>query len=102
MKKPGTLLFFVAVFLGLLFTLFVVFLVPKVIQNQKLEQRGRDLDGEIKKIKLENFKLENELRLLREDAVYLEKVAREKFNKAREGEIVYKVVREGEAVKQRQ
>ena len=40
--------------------------------------------------------LEYELRLLKDDPVYLEKVARAQFNKAKEGEVVYKVVREGQ------
>ena len=54
------------------------------------------LETELRKLQEENLKLENELRLLRQDPVYLEKVARRKFNKAKENEIVYKVVREGE------
>ena len=91
MKKPGTVLAF-----GLLSALFIVFLTPKVVHVAKLEMRSRHLETEIRKIRLENQALENELRLLKEDPVYLEKVAREKFNKAKQGEIVYKVVREGE------
>ena len=94
MKKPGT----VAVFL-LLFGIFIVFLAPKVIQVGSLEIRSQNLEAELKRLQLENQALENELRLLREDPVYLEKVAREKFNKAKQGEIVYKVVREGETTK---
>ena len=43
-----------------------------------------------------DFTLPEELRMLREDPVYVEKVAREKFRKAKQGEIVYKVVREGQ------
>ena len=91
MKRPGTVLAFL-----LLSALFVVFLMPKVFHVTKLEARSRNLESEIRKIRMENQALENELRLLKEDPVYLEKVAREKFNKAKQGEIVYKVVREGE------
>ncbi|MGH7197329.1 MAG: FtsB family cell division protein [Candidatus Omnitrophota bacterium] len=91
MKKSGTVLVF-----GLLLGLFIVFVTPKVVHVKKLEARSRNLEEEIRKMRLENQVLENELRLLREDPVYLEKVARGKFNKAKQGEIVYKVVREGE------
>jgi len=91
MKRPGTFLAFL-----LVSALFLVFLAPKVFHERKLETRSRSLEAEIRKIRLENQALENELRLLKEDPVYLEKVAREKFNKAKQGEIVYKVVREGE------
>jgi cell division protein FtsB len=89
MKKPATFL----IFAGLL-VLFVILLMPKVMHVQKLKARSQNLDQEIKSIQLENQRMENELKLLREDPVYLEKVAREKFNKAKEGEIVYKVVRQ--------
>ena len=94
MKRPATVVTFL-----LLFVLFIILLSPKVLQVRSLQIRSRDLEAEIKRVKLENQALENELRLLREDPVYLEKVAREKFNKAKQGEIVYKVVREGETVK---
>ena len=78
-----------AAVLAILFT-------PRFIQIHKLQTRSDNLTAELKKIQLENARLENELRLLREDPVYLEKVAREKFNKARQGEIIYKVVRQGQ------
>ena len=67
-----------------------------MIQVQSLKARSENLEIEIRKIRQENQELETELRQLREDPVYLEKVAREKLNKAKQGEIVYRVVREGE------
>ena len=91
MKKPATALIFL-----LLFALFIIFLTPKILQVTNLQIRSQNLEAELKKIRLENQALENELRRLREDPVYLEKVAREQFNKAKQGEIVYKVVREGD------
>ena len=91
-KKPGTAL--VAV---VLFVLFVIFLVPKLVHIFSLRDRSQNLEIELKKLRIENTRLENELRLLREDPVYLEKVARQKFNKVKEGEIVYKVVRDAPA-----
>jgi cell division protein FtsB len=60
----------------------------------KLSARSENLEKELSQLKYQNLALENELRLLKNDPVYLEKVAREKFKKAKQGEIVYKVVRE--------
>ncbi len=91
MKRSGAVLFF-----ALLCAVVVVFLTPRLVQIRNLETRRQNLETEIKKLQTTNRVLENELRLLREDPVYLEKIAREKFNKAKQGEIVYKVVREGE------
>jgi cell division protein DivIC len=91
-KKPT------AVILFLLFAaLFALLLMPRVLQVRELDQRSADLGQDILRLRKENEKLETELRLLRDDPVYLEKVARQKFNKAKEGEIVYKVVREGDS-----
>ncbi len=85
-KKPTTAVIFLLVG-GLL----AVFVAPKLIRVRNLETRSARLETELKKIQYENRLLENELRLLREDPVYLERVARKKFNKAKEGEIVYKI-----------
>ena len=79
----------------MLLVIFGILLAPRVMQVQSLRARSENLEIELKKIRQENQKLETELRLLREDPVYLEKVARVKFNKAKQGEIVYKVVHEG-------
>ena len=78
----------------LLLAVFGVLLAPRVLQVRSLRSRGENLEEELKKLRTQNQELENQLRLLREDPVYLEKVARGKFNKAKQGEIVYKVVRE--------
>jgi len=74
--------------------IFIALVIPKMVHVQKLEERSQALEEELNKIRVENKRMEMELRLLRDDPVYLEKVAREKFNKAKQGEIVYKVVRE--------
>ena len=91
MKKPATAVVFIV-----LLALFIVLLAPRVLQNRTLEERSENLEKELNVLKIDNKKLESELRLLRDDPVYLEKVARQKFSKAKQGEIVYKVVREGE------
>ena len=91
MKRPTT-----AILWLLLLGIFAVLLAPRVMQVQRLRARSENLEAELKKLQLENQGLENELRQLRDDPVYLEKVARTKFNKAKQGEIVYKVVRDSD------
>ncbi len=94
-KRPGAAMLFT-----IFFILFVIFLMPKVVQVGQLQARSDNLTQELQRLRVENKRLETELRLLREDPVYLEKVARHKFNKAKDGEIVYKVVHEGETKNQ--
>ena len=94
MKKPVT----AAVFIGLAI-LFMALIAPRAFQVQSLKARSEALQLELKGLKKQNDALEMELKLLRDDPVYLEKVARQQYNKAKEGEIVYKVVREGENTK---
>ena len=91
MKRPASAVIFIV-----LAVVFVILLMPRILQIQSLKQRNQLLAEELKKIKSENLSLETQLRLLRDDPVYLEKVARQQFNKAKQGEIVYKVVREPE------
>ena len=92
MKKSFTAIAFL-----LLVGVFTVLTIPKIMKINELRERSENLKEEVRRLEFENKKMEMELRLLKEDPVYLEKVAREKFNKAKEGEIVYKVVRSGEA-----
>jgi len=89
LKKPVMVIFFI-----LWIVLFVALLTPRVLQVQSLRKRSEDLEQELRELKKQNDSLEQELKLLHDDPVYLEKVARQQFNKAKEGEIVYKVVRE--------
>jgi cell division protein FtsB len=91
MKRPGTVILFIL--FGVIFT---ILLIPRVMKIRSLETRSESLEAELKALRKNNQELETELRLLRDDPVYLEKVARQQFNKAKQGEIVYKVVRQGE------
>ena len=94
MKKPLTALVFISIA-----ALFVALIAPRALQVQGLKTRSESLEKELRALKKKNDALETELRLLRDDPVYLEKVARQEYNKAKEGEIVYKVVREGDPAK---
>ena len=90
-KRPVMVLVFV-----LLVILFAISLLPGILRLRALEERSRLLEKELIQLRANDKALETELRLLRDDPVYLEKVARAQFNKAKQGEIVYRVVREGE------
>ena len=50
-----------------------------------------DYEQRIRELMEENQVLAEEKRLLLEDPVYLEKVAREKMGLIREGEVIYKI-----------
>ena len=89
MKRPGTAIFFL-ILVGVLAYLFV----PRVVHLEELKKRNRNMVGELKRLQKENAMLENEIKLLTQDPVYIEKIARSKFKKARENEIVYKIVQE--------
>ena len=88
-QKPATVVVF-----AVLGAFFVAFITPRMVQVQKLRERSEALDKELRGLKKQNDQLEQELRMLRDDPVYLEKVARAQSNKAKQGEIVYKIVRE--------
>ena len=90
-KNATTLVVFILLAVG-----FVALVMPRVLQVGTLRERSNKLEAELRNLKRENEELEAELRLLKDDPVYLEKVARSQFNKAKEGEVVYKVVREGQ------
>lgn len=94
LKSPATAVVFLV-----LIGIFAALITPRVLQVRSLKARSADLDKELIALKKKNDSLERELTLLREDPVYLEKVARSQFRKAKEGEIVYKVVRPQQDVK---
>lgn len=88
MKKSGAALIILA-----LCGVYLALLMPRLLKVGQLQERSSNLDEQLIKLRQSNAQLEKELKLLQSDPVYLEKVARGKFNKAKEGEIVYKVVR---------
>ena len=96
LKRPGT-----AVVFALLTAAFAALVAPRLYHVEKLKARHGKLELELVKLRDENLRLERELKSLRDDPVYLERVARGKFNKAKEGEIVYKLVRSSEAAPDR-
>ena len=79
--------------IGLFLFAIIIFLafLPSYTKLQDLRQRSKDYDQQIKLLQERYTKLKEEERLLKDDPIYLEKVAREKMGLIREGEVVYKI-----------
>jgi len=73
--------------------------VPAAMKLNKLKSQKSELQQDIQSLSAKNQVLENELRLLKEDPVYREYIARKTFKRAKEGEIVYKFVSPEEVAK---
>jgi cell division protein FtsB len=58
---------------------------------QDLRVRNAQLQEEIGQLKIKNAELVQEKRLLEDDPVYLERVARDKMGIVKEGEVVYRL-----------
>ena len=76
---------------GCCIVFFIIFL-PSYTKIQDLKQRNIELEQEIKRLQTQQEKLKRERRLLFEDPVYSEKIAREKMGIAKEGEVIYRIV----------
>ena len=85
MLKNAFILFAVA------FVVLAIFL-PTFSKWQDLQEKDRAYQQEIDDLKEEHTQLLEEKRLLEEDPVYLEKVAREKMGLIREGEVIYRLM----------
>ena len=81
-----------ATWLFVITTIVFIFFLPSYTKLQDLKERNADFAKEIQALKKENTQLAEEKRLLEQDPVYLEKVAREKMGLVKEGEVVYKIV----------
>ncbi|NIR47012.1 septum formation initiator family protein [candidate division KSB1 bacterium] len=55
----------------------------------KLERKKENLQARIKENQQKQKQLSREIKLLRNDSTYIEKVARERFNMGRKGEKIY-------------
>ena len=78
-----------------LFSLTIVVLIlflPSYTKMQDLKQINLQYEQQIKDLVYEQAHLKEELRMLKEDPDYLEKVAREKMGLVRDGEVVYKIM----------
>ena len=72
-----------------------VLFLPQLLQIQQLRERRRELRKEIERLEKENSQLRQETKLLQDDPLYIERVARKKLGVAREGEVIYRFGNEG-------
>ena len=84
MIKSAIGLFLVAIIVLIIF-------LPSYTKMQDLKQKNLDYKKQIEQLQQKSAELKEEKRLLENDPVYLEKVAREKMGLIREGEVVYKI-----------
>lgn len=76
--------------------------VPIFAKISKLKNQKSELQTEIQRLALRNLALDQELKLLKNDPVYVEYMARRTFGTAKEGEVVYKLVTPEEIDKSQQ
>lgn len=60
-----------------------------VVKYYRMKAQYTALTEEITRLKLENARLTKDVRALRSDPAYVERIARDKLGLARQGEIVY-------------
>ncbi|MBM3246447.1 MAG: septum formation initiator family protein [Candidatus Omnitrophica bacterium] len=83
--KKAFWLFGVAVFLLIIF-------LPGYTKLQDLKDRSADLETKIKRLKMENALLQEEIHRLETDPFYQEKIVRDKMGVVRKGEVPVKIV----------
>ena len=81
-----------AIWLFIISVLVLFVFLPSYTQLQDLKKRNFEFQNEIERLQTERTELVEERRLLEDDPVYLEKVARQKMGLIREGEVVYKIM----------
>ncbi|MDD4956947.1 MAG: septum formation initiator family protein [Candidatus Omnitrophica bacterium] len=69
--------------------LYVVFL-PGFSELQRMREEEKEQEKRVQLLEEENERLKEKLARLRNDPVYLEKVARDKLGIVRKGEIIYR------------
>ena len=87
MLKNAILLFIFALAILMIF-------MPTFTRMQDSKQKDLEYQVRINSLERESVWLKEERRLLEEDPVYLEKVAREKMGLIRKGEVIYQLTPE--------
>ena len=82
-------------FLIVIIVLFVCFAVyaftPCIIEQRKLNKQIANLEKEIESVRKSNKKLTEEISALKNDPLYIEKLARKELGLIRSGEVIYKL-----------
>ncbi len=80
-----------ATWLFIITSVILVIFLPSYTKMQDLRHKNFEYGREIQSLRRSNKKLSEEKKLLEDDPIYLEKVAREKMGLVREGEMVFKI-----------
>lgn len=80
-----------AIGLFVITTIILVAFLPSFTTMMEKREKNLDYDAKIEALKKKQIDLVEERRLLKDDPVYLEKVAREKMGLVREGEVIYRI-----------
>ncbi len=64
---------------------------PCIIEQRKLNKQIANLENEIRKVRESNEKLTKEIHALKNDPLYIEKLARKELGLIRSGEVIYKL-----------
>ena len=64
---------------------------PCVIEQKKLNKQIANLENEIERVRESNKKLAKEISALKNDPLYIEKLARKELGLIRSGEVIYKL-----------
>ena len=78
---------------GFAVSLLILFL-PGYTKLQESRAKNRQLEEKFRKIAIENYLLQEELKRVENDPVYQEKIARDKLGVVRKGEIPIKIFSE--------
>ena len=78
-------LFGISVFLLVLF-------LPGYTKLQELRDKNRELTTKMKRLNVDNYLLQEEIKRIQSDPVYQEKIAREKMGVVRKGEVPIRIV----------
>ena len=71
--------------------LLLVLFLPGYVKLQGLRAKNRQLEDQFRKMAVENYLLQEELKRVENDPVYQEKMARDKMGVVRKGEIPIKI-----------
>jgi cell division protein FtsB len=74
--------------------LLLILFLPGYTKLQEARIKNRQLEDKFRKIAIENYLLQEELKRLESDPVYQEKLARDKMGVVRKGEIPIKIFSE--------
>ena len=94
-KKQSALSKLKKISLIVIVILFVVLVIyaftPCIIEQRKLNKQITELKKEIRKVRESNKKLAKEISALKNDPLYIEKLARKELGLIRSGEVIYKL-----------